>query len=917
MNFHAIPERLLTWLDVERAFKRATALWRALPPGIHAVRCYSDGAEIEHSNALVDVQAWLKTVFGRAWQAAQGGIVLRVGAASIYPISFIAIEAGLAEPVSESTPYPLWREVAYLRDLTDDVATEEATGTVSPMPKPWSEGPHMASFHSFKGGVGRTTALMTYALARLQMELRPGKRSRVLVVDADLEAPGVSLWLDDANRPEVSYLQFLEAVHYPPDSVDSSLDYFAQALRKTSISVGGNPSRELFVLPAALSLEDIQDMPVQPGHLARNPFNPWILTDHLHALGQRLRVDVVLIDLRAGLSEFSSSVLFDPRVDHFFVTTVARQAIEGTATALERLHAFNSRLPIEQRSEAKPSVVLSLLNDNLRKLPDYTHAIHRLNAAYPVSEDQSSGLEWLEADFSPSLMSISALGQALDVLKTSLRLFKHAQDWAQTLDASTPSEPTGTPARSVVPASREKAQRLEDVCRKMQFAETSEATDMLVTEPLRKLGRHFVTELPHVVAVGAKGAGKTFTFLQLCRAGTWHTFLSKVESEPDGVADAGVFPILWSRQFEISAKEQITQKQKLFLQKLGNQVKAPNTSAIYRDIEEACQNPPAHWDDFWDKLILQNFRLSSDQDGLEILSQWLNKNQQSVVLVFDGIEEAFPDPTSDIARAAIYSLLRLPDRLLELSYRCIGAVVFVRADYAQITQQQNVAQFLARYQSFALQWTPESFLRLAYWLASLAKIVEPDRTTELLGQESLLAQLSILWGRKMGSEQSKEALSARWVFASLCDLKGNIQARDLVRFLRFSAEFEKDRTQNSWQDRTLSPESMRKAIPKCSEEKIDEAAREIESLKKWRDILKNCPNREVPFAAKDVGLVDQPELLAALQELGVIYEDPQVPSSEPRLYLPEIYRAGLSFKFSNVGRTRTLSLLKSNSGLPF
>lgn len=917
MNFRAIPERLLTWLDVERAFKRATALWRVLPPGIHAVRCYSDGAEIEHSNALVDAQAWLKTVFGRAWQAEQGGIVLRVGAASIYPISFIAMEAGLAEPVSESTPYPLWREVAYLRDLTDDVATEEATGTASTMPKPWSEGPHMASFHSFKGGVGRTTALMTYALARLQMELRPGKRLRVLVVDADLEAPGVSLWLDDANRPEVSYLQFLEAVHYPPDSVDSSLDYFAQVLRKTSISVGGNPSRELFVLPAALSLEDIQDMPVQPGHLARNPSNPWILTDHLHALGQRLGVDVVLIDLRAGLSEFSSSVLFDPRVDHFFVTTVARQAVEGTATALERLHAFNSRLPIEQRSEAKPSVVLSLLNDDLRKLPDYAHAIHRLNAAYPASEDQSAGLEWLEADFSPSLMSISALGQALEVLKTSLRLFKHAQDWAQALDASAPGETTCDSAKSASPATREKAQRLETVCQKMQFAETSEAIDMLVTEPLRKLGRHFVTELPHVIAVGAKGAGKTFTFLQLCRAGTWHRFLSKVESEPDGVADAGVFPVLWSRQFEKSAKKQIAQKQDLFLQQLDCPAKPLTESAIQRTIEHARQHPPAHWDDFWDRLILQNFGLSSAPGGIETLNQWLNAHRQSVVLVFDGIEEAFPDPSTDFARAAIESLLRLPDRLLELSSRCVGAVVFVRADYVQVTVQQNVAQFLARYSPFALQWSPESFLRLAYWLACLANIVASDQPAELLGQESLLAQLSHLWGRKMGSEQSKEAHSARWVFASLCDLKGNVQARDLVRFLRLAAELEKDRSSHTWQDRVLAPESMRKAIPKCSEDKVEEAVREIEPLKKWREILQTCPARDTPFAAKDVGLADQPQLLAVLQELGVIYEDPQVPSSDPRLYLPEIYRAGLGFKPSTAGRTRTLSLLKSNAGLPF
>lgn len=73
----------------------------------------------------------------------------------------------------------------------------------------------------------------------------------------------------------------------------------------------------------------------------------------------------------------------------------------------------------------------------------------------------------------------------------------------------------------------------------------------------------------------------------------------------------------------------------------------------------------------------------------------------------------------------------------------------------------------------------------------------------------------------------------------------------------------------------------------------------------------------MPFRAQDVGLAEQPQLLTALQELGVIYEDPKDSPGVPRLYLPEIYRAGLGFKTSTTGRTRTLSLLKSNAGLPF
>ncbi|MBK7657042.1 MAG: hypothetical protein IPJ18_20520 [Betaproteobacteria bacterium] len=70
------------------------------------------------------------------------------------------------------------------------------------------------------------------------------------MVDADLEAPGVTFcWMK--NRPQVSFVQFLEAMHYPPVSEEASLDFFADQLKKTTLNVDGS-QRELFVLPAAL-----------------------------------------------------------------------------------------------------------------------------------------------------------------------------------------------------------------------------------------------------------------------------------------------------------------------------------------------------------------------------------------------------------------------------------------------------------------------------------------------------------------------------------------------------------------------------------------------------------------------------------------------------------------------------------------
>lgn len=905
-------ERLLTWLDVERALKQATQLWNHLPAAVQSVDCYPDGMEIVHADADA-VRHWLEGVFGRAFSADAQAWQLRLRAGEgHYPITLM--QAPAANPAPPLPLYPLWREVAYLPDASDDAPV------LSNVPPGFTGGPRMLAFHSFKGGVGRTTALMTYVTAQLYAA-NPGQPVKALVVDADLEAPGVTFWLDDVNRPQVSFVQFLEAMHYPPVSAQASLDFFAAELKKTSLDVDG-ALRELFVLPAALDLTEILDMPVQPSHLSRNLDNPWILTDYLYALGQRLGVDAVFIDLRAGLSELASPVIFDPRVEHYFVTTVATQSVSGMSEVLRRVHAFHRGLPSEQSVQAKPSVILSQLTPNLRRLPDYSRAKECIEQAYPPlgAADASDVLmddsvEWLEADFSESLMAISSIREAFDLLKTS-SLYRHAQEWA--------ARPT---AVQVVPTSVDSAvsrmaiaQALLNVCKK-EYAEHSGMDDWLVTEPLRNLGKHFANDMPNAVVVGAKGAGKTFTFLQICRSKNWATYLHRVDEtpqQPEATAQRLILPVLWSGNVEGSSKSAVADTRKSTIKQLGLAISALTLSKIQRQIEEnLLPDGSLHWDDFWDDLIMMSLGEPSGT-RLADLNQRMATQGQSVVLVFDGIEDVFKQPNDPKQAQAIESLLKLVNRLGELPNPALGALIFVRSDYVQAAIKQNLGQFLSRFSAFALTWNPESFLRLAYWLSAKAGLsgATPDQA-RTLSVQTLINKLTELWGQKLGKPDSREGHSARWVYAALCDLTGRFQARDLVRFFRFAAEEALQHASAFWPDRILSPESMRKAIPKCSQEKIQEAKLEIEPLKAWleRMDIEQITERAIPFSAASVKLM--PDELAVLRELGVVYEDQDPELGDKRLFLPEIYRAGLGFDLSG-GRPRIQALLKKNLGkMPF
>jgi len=45
-----------------------------------------------------------------------------------------------------------------------------------------------------------------------------------------------------------------------------------------------------------------------------------------------------------------------------------------------------------------------------------------------------------------------------------------------------------------------------------------------------------------------------------------------------------------------------------------------------------------------------------------------------------------------------------------------------------------------------------------------------------LSQQELIEKLQDLWGKRLGSDHSKEAYSYAWIFAALTDFNGRLQA---------------------------------------------------------------------------------------------------------------------------------------------
>ena len=206
-----------------------------------------------------------------------------------------------------------WRQAEPLPKEAEDSARSrmldrhlsKQTWFGEPRKPPWlllEQTAPVLSFFSFKGGVGRTTALVSVALQLA----RAGRR--VCVIDLDLEAPGVGTLLASAQGTAAyGVLDFLlEGSVIAPDKLD--LGDFLHVYEDAQ-AIGNGPPIE--VVPAGKLDEDYLEKLARIDYQAL--LSPTSDESALHALLRRLRkeraFDYVLMDSRAGLHDIGGLAL--------------------------------------------------------------------------------------------------------------------------------------------------------------------------------------------------------------------------------------------------------------------------------------------------------------------------------------------------------------------------------------------------------------------------------------------------------------------------------------------------------------------------------------------------------------------------------------------------------------------------------
>jgi len=204
-------------------------------------------------------------------------------------------------------------------------------------PWPLMEGntPPILSFYSYKGGVGRTTALASIAIQYAR------KGRRVLAIDFDLEAPGLASIFPppEGAVSGIGVVDFL--MEYPVSGPAFPIEELSYVYDEPSV-VGGNGG-EIHVVPAGVVDSDYLESlaRVNYRHIATGADSS--LSHLLKQLRNKIKPDVFLIDSRAGLHDIGGLALSPLVHRHILFGLDSGQSWRGIQLAVRHLGAERIR----------------------------------------------------------------------------------------------------------------------------------------------------------------------------------------------------------------------------------------------------------------------------------------------------------------------------------------------------------------------------------------------------------------------------------------------------------------------------------------------------------------------------------------------------------------------------------------------
>ena len=177
------------------------------------------------------------------------------------------------------------------------------------------------SFYSYKGGVGRTIALIQTAY------LLADKGKKVAIIDLDIEAPSFKNIFKQSIRSKEGLVNYLYKKMY--DIKDEEPIYNLKMVTKLNIGTSG----EVYVVPAGeLDLEYVKML---EGLKEKRIYENGYILEFIKELTKRYNLDYVLLDSRTGINNWGALSITDIADEVFLLAYPNEENISGTNLILD------------------------------------------------------------------------------------------------------------------------------------------------------------------------------------------------------------------------------------------------------------------------------------------------------------------------------------------------------------------------------------------------------------------------------------------------------------------------------------------------------------------------------------------------------------------------------------------------------
>ncbi|RQH56537.1 ParA family protein [Okeania hirsuta] len=822
---------------------------------------------------------------------------------SKYPI--LSYDLLTPEEATEQPPeytqlqLPLWSDI---------LMSSEPEETKEPNEEDVFKTPLIATFYSFRGGVGRSTALGLVAGI-----LATEKKRRVVIVDFDLEAPGISILLESdielINQENYGVLDYLYQRFLTPEEKFPPIE---SCIYQVEIKARG----ELFLVPVG---EYDENYIHRLAELDRGTLQAFYRRDNnpvqqlIEDIKEQLNPDVILIDARPGFNDTSAIALLDLADLGIICFSPTDQSFKGLSWIVQTVSKqcqYRGRPDLRFVLTPMPAVAAEQRQIWIYEVEDWIEKNWRVPSYTTVNE------LYYEINYNPNISTLSSLVN--DVPKS---LLDNYLSIAEVIDASLPDIKPSLTTDTIVEKATKKTilNELNFIAATAQDIEPEKIPEIFQrTEDFPK----FLSDKNWLIR-GAKGTGKSLLFRLFVEqpeeakklAGYYQeignvnfiaghgkptiksyilegTALASYERE---VGD-DCWKYFWLNYALLQLCSSLPELQSL--PNINDNLKGliatekPRSADIVSWLVEQAKSSTASLETF---------------DQLRDINSWLEENNRRVWLLYDELDTGFGYSQEDYQRRrkALEALLAW---WLEsgIGLKYIVPKIFLREDIWNQLNFTNKGHYVSG-RSLELKWEEADLWRLV-----LRQVLNNSRSlSQTINQESgvkverlenielkqLRKSLFPLWGEKMG--RGKAAYTYNWVRKRTADSQDNRFPRSLILLLDEAVKREKNLSTEYTDSRILRPRSLSDVLPEVSKQRVNEVRNEYPELEKLLDKLQGERSPIDENRLTEIWEIEGTELTTRLKEMmdaGIFQEylRRKDPSQSARVYsVAELYLYGL------------------------